>query len=627
MKTTRTSTLDQPLLPTTTTPASASSSAAAMGNKAASRRRLEAASKKNTQNQDEDAASEDALMSNIAGEEKTAPPRAGSGNRNSNRSGNPAASTATMDEQDSMSRMDPDFQLMDEETNEKGPGYWAQIKSGYAEAVNAIIRPPRAKYSLAELGPRRFTLGGFKYERTDFIQRNNRNMKIHCSWWQPIAAERVEEQLPCVVYMHGNSSCRGEAIEVLPLILELGCTLITFDFSGCGKSDGDFVSLGWYERDDCKCVVEFLRASGTVSTIGLWGRSMGAATALMHGHRDNCIAGMVLDSSFASLEQLVYALYVSAGDQLKYVPRFMVHVALKIVRSSVMKRCGFDILKLRPKDNVEGCFIPAVFICGAQDKFIHPQHSRDIYANYAGSKNLIEIQGDHNSNRPKYCLDAISIFFYQRLCVPAGLTTGELKNRRRAKMEDNEGSAASGASVQQQQQQQPASRQSNAFRTLGGGSGGSDEEDAAIQRAIMLSMGSGGNDVETRVEEGIDGQEPPPLRNADDLFVQTHMEGITLLVGMGFDPEMVLPVLKSTQGNVELATSMLCEMSSGGGGGGGSGGGGGGEQPKEGNESGSNGLVANLLSVPKNTVPNRSKNNVFGVEAADVELDEKQEDE
>ena len=128
--------------------------------------------------------------------------------------------------------------------------------------------------------------------------------------------------------------------------------------------------------------------------------------------------------------------------------------------------------------------------------------------------------------------------------MPAGLTTGELKNRRRAKMEDNEGSAASGASVQQQQ---PASRQGNVFRTLGGGSGGSDEEDAAIQRAIMLSMGSGENDVETRVEEGIDGQEPPPLRNADDLFVQTHMEGITLLVGMGFDPEMVVPVLKSTQ--------------------------------------------------------------------------------
>jgi len=48
---------------------------------------------------------------------------------------------------------------------------------------------------------------------------------------------------------------------------------------------------------------------------------MGAATALMHGHRDNSIAAMVIDSSFASLEKLVYALYESAGDQLKYVPR------------------------------------------------------------------------------------------------------------------------------------------------------------------------------------------------------------------------------------------------------------------------------------------------------------------
>ena len=42
-------------------------------------------------------------------------------------------------------------------------------------------------------------------------------------------------------------------------------------------------------------------STGTVSTIALWGRSMGAATALMHGERDPSIAGMVLDSAFADL--------------------------------------------------------------------------------------------------------------------------------------------------------------------------------------------------------------------------------------------------------------------------------------------------------------------------------------
>jgi len=50
--------------------------------------------------------------------------------------------------------------------------------------------------------------------------------------------------------------------------------------------------------------VDYLRNSGKVSTIGLWGRSMGAATALLHADRDPSIAGIVLDSAFTDLKTL-----------------------------------------------------------------------------------------------------------------------------------------------------------------------------------------------------------------------------------------------------------------------------------------------------------------------------------
>jgi hypothetical protein len=33
-------------------------------------------------------------------------------------------------------------------------------------------------------------------------------------------------------------------------------------------SEGEYISLGWYERDDVQVVVDYLRNSGTVSTIG-----------------------------------------------------------------------------------------------------------------------------------------------------------------------------------------------------------------------------------------------------------------------------------------------------------------------------------------------------------------------
>lgn len=60
----------------------------------------------------------------------------------------------------------------------------------------------------------------------------------------------------------------------------------TFDFSGCGLSEGEYISLGVHESDDLEVVVNYLRNSGKVSQIGLWGRSMGAVTALLYGAKD-----------------------------------------------------------------------------------------------------------------------------------------------------------------------------------------------------------------------------------------------------------------------------------------------------------------------------------------------------
>lgn len=62
---------------------------------------------------------------------------------------------------------------------------------------------------------------------------------------------------------------------------------------GSGLSDGKWVTLGAHEVDDLAIVVQHLRSQGGVSSIGLWGRSMGAVTALLYSHMDPNIAGMV----------------------------------------------------------------------------------------------------------------------------------------------------------------------------------------------------------------------------------------------------------------------------------------------------------------------------------------------
>jgi len=192
--------------------------------------------------------------------------------------------------------------------------------------------------------------------------------------------------------------------------------LFCFDFSGSGHSDGEYVSLGFYERDDLAVVIEHLRQSGTVGCIGLWGRSMGAATALLHGDRDPSIAGMVLDSPFTSLRSLAEELVdVFIGVSL---PKWVVSLAMNMIRSTIKGKARFDINDLSPISHVDKTYIPALFVAAEHDSFIRPDHARKLYTTYAGDKNLVIVDGDHNTARPRFFLDSVAIFFHNTLQCP-----------------------------------------------------------------------------------------------------------------------------------------------------------------------------------------------------------------
>lgn len=62
---------------------------------------------------------------------------------------------------------------------------------------------------------------------------------------------------------------------------------------GSGNSQGEWVTLGAHEVDDLEVAVKHLRVEYPEATIGLWGRSMGAVTAILYAAKDPSIAGIV----------------------------------------------------------------------------------------------------------------------------------------------------------------------------------------------------------------------------------------------------------------------------------------------------------------------------------------------
>lgn len=295
--------------------------------------------------------------------------------------------------------------------------YWYLLKHGYNELVHLIIRPPRARYDPAELGPARFEFAGREFARDDFVVRNDREQGLKCSLWHCASVSSTTDLLPCVVYLHGNSSCRLEALGVLRTCLAAGASVAAFDCSGCGLSDGEYISLGFFERDDLRSVIDHLRAHCRVGAVALWGRSMGAATALLHADRDPSIAGIIVDSAFTDLDALVQEVVERGRQEGLTLPKLLVKLVMKFVRSSVQKRAHFDIKKLAPIDHAAASFVPALFVAAEDDSFIAPHHSDRLYERYGGDKNIVKVDGDHNSARPQFLLDSAGIFLQAALQI------------------------------------------------------------------------------------------------------------------------------------------------------------------------------------------------------------------
>jgi predicted alpha/beta-fold hydrolase len=185
--------------------------------------------------------------------------------------------------------------------------------------VNMIIRPPRADYQEPGTFEKSVKMGDkdvvFKAEKFEIT--NPRGEKLNCQWVEPKnEADRPSADMPTVIYMHGNGSNKMEGLSMWEEVCARGFQFCSFDFSGTGKSEGDWVTLGFQEKDDLKSLVQYLYENKKVSSIGFWGRSMGAVTSVLYMADDenagtfNCA---VLDSGFCSIEYLMNSLAGTMG--------------------------------------------------------------------------------------------------------------------------------------------------------------------------------------------------------------------------------------------------------------------------------------------------------------------------
>lgn len=326
-----------------------------------------------------------------------------------------------------------------------------RAKEAYRAVVKLVIRPPRAEYDATELGPRAFVVNGTQCVRSDFfVEQTRKGRNLACSLWR-----RLDEATqPCVLYAHGNASCRLEALPHVGPLLLLGISVCAFDTSGSGHSDGDFVSLGERESGDCAQVCRRLVETQRASSVAIFGRSMGAVAAVLSAARHGLACCVVADSPFASLEALVNDLAQSAAATAFSAPppssqlldddddessswfsfleslsplsgarsalaEAAATAAVESVRSEVEKRGGFQVADVDTLGAVKTLDIPLLLVASEEDGLVPAKTNAavllDAYTKGGGEVALYMCPGGHNAKRPPIVNRKIYYFLLRQL--------------------------------------------------------------------------------------------------------------------------------------------------------------------------------------------------------------------
>lgn len=175
------------------------------------------------------------------------------------------------------------------------------------------------------------------------------------------------------VICHGHTVNRINSVKYANVFYKLGFSIVMYDHSYFGESEGKFSTLGFFERHDLSRVIDFTREKfGQDCILALHGESMGAVTVLTELGVRKDIDLVVADCPFSD----TFGYYCELYTHLTRMPPFPV---VEISGSLAKIKLGYDFKKCSPIEDVKNADVPICFIHGKADDYIQPHHSVDMY--------------------------------------------------------------------------------------------------------------------------------------------------------------------------------------------------------------------------------------------------------
>lgn len=188
-----------------------------------------------------------------------------------------------------------------------------------------------------------------------------------------------------VIISHGYTDNRFGAMKYAKNYLDLGYDVIACDLRGHGQNAPTFCTYSIRERSDlCALIADTRARFPDLVWLGLHGESLGAATTVAVLEYSPRVDFAVADCGFAEIMSVM-----AGGLRQMKVPALILRVASVCAKL----RYGYAFDEMRPIDSLTGNTVPLLFIHGADDAFITPDHSWRMRHATAGYAELWQVPG------------------------------------------------------------------------------------------------------------------------------------------------------------------------------------------------------------------------------------------
>ncbi len=217
-------------------------------------------------------------------------------------------------------------------------------------------------------------------EKTDYTVQSGDGYQLHVQFLKnPAPTDRY------MLISHGYTDNRFGSLKYAGMYLNLGFHVIIYDLRGHGLNQETFCTYSIRERKDLMALIlDSRKRYPDMTFFGIHGESLGAATSVAVLEEKPPVNFVVADCGFC---EIIPVLRGALGTM--HLPKGLISLASLFAKI----RYGYAYSQMRPLDSLKENRIPILFMHGAEDKFILPEHSERMRQATRGYAELHLIPG------------------------------------------------------------------------------------------------------------------------------------------------------------------------------------------------------------------------------------------